>query len=1184
MRSNKKTLLLSAVTLGLLTSSLNPGLVSASAEAGNGNGNGDAAVEDPAEDISKENGTTYHVVRSGETVFSISNKYGISQEALRVWNNISNDIIHVDQILSVNGVNIYRELVKETNEFTSTQQFINQVAPIALEVAAKYDLYPSVMIAQATLETGSGKSELAVLANNFFGIKGTYKGNSIYKMSPEEVNGNMVSHSSRFRVYPNLYASFEDNGKRLRKGPNGDSEEASWKAENYQETWVENAYTYRDATQGLVNGGYATDSNYATKLNNIIEAYDLVKYDKKIYDFVEERQEKPVSTGSSNTAPEKTPADSFVASAKLLPNVSEIQTMTATELTELQEELANIRTAYSHLSDQDKQQSSVITWANYVQIKEEAVQKSLSENTTEDTPENNPEDTPNDYSSEAVGKEFITAARGLPNISEIEQMNGSQLSVLQSEIASVRDLFNDLPSAAQEREDIARWTGYLSAKESTANALLVNGEEFISTVRSLPNVDSIEEMNKSKLLTLEEEMTSVRFLYDVLPSSTQEMANVVHWEGYLTEKEVAVNNQLIEEKMNALIHSFLTAARNQPVISEIEQMNISQLKTTQSEMTSVRDLYNDLPSAAQGDTEVARWEGYLSTKESKANVLLENSENFLLAARALPTVATIEELNESQLLTLEEEMDTVRSLYNILSSSIQENANITRWEGFLSEKESAVYSLLYADEEFITAARALPNIVVIEEMSHSQLIVLEEEISAVRSLYTDLSSNDKSNSKVAQWAGYLTEKENTLEVQLIVTAEQEAIAEFLDAADNLPNVSEIKRMSVGRLRNLEKGFINVRAIYDNLTHSQKRNEEVITWETYLTKKEETVVKIQASTDGFVDEARALPSISEINRMNGTQLEKVSDELDAVRKSYNKLTPAAQTFSHVITWESYLTEKENAIFGVSSVRLNYDIKYGVERGDTLNSIAEKFQVNLNRLLARNSNIDPENLKTGETIIVPNAVARPMDHAQARDGKHVIYLDAGHGGWEPGASFYGVKEKDLNLNIGRKLMNRLETLGYEVVNVRTNDQRVSLENRSKDANASNADIFVSLHHNSMGRANSSVSGIETFYYKYARGYNPSINQGYHNDGARLANSVYLSHLIQNNLVGATGANYRRVAGQSFAVLRETNIPATLVEFGFMDNKQELNKLKNGSYQNKMVNAVASAIDTYFKALYN
>lgn len=110
------------------------------------------------------------------------------------------------------------------------------------------------------------------------------------------------------------------------------------------------------------------------------------------------------------------------------------------------------------------------------------------------------------------------------------------------------------------------------------------------------------------------------------------------------------------------------------------------------------------------------------------------------------------------------------------------------------------------------------------------------------------------------------------------------------------------------------------------------------------------------------------------------------------------------------------------------------------------------------------------------------------------------------------------------------------------------------------------------------------LSRFIIKYSTTHNSSINKLYHNDGARIAESVYLSHLIQTNLIEATGANNRGVKEGALAVLRETAIPATLLEFGFIDNKQELSQLTNDDYQNNMIHAVANGRGgCQFKTLY-
>lgn len=227
--------------------------------------------------------------------------------------------------------------------------------------------------------------------------------------------------------------------------------------------------------------------------------------------------------------------------------------------------------------------------------------------------------------------------------------------------------------------------------------------------------------------------------------------------------------------------------------------------------------------------------------------------------------------------------------------------------------------------------------------------------------------------------------------------------------------------------------------------------------------------------------------------------------------------------------------------------------------------------------------PTQLRSGQELLIPSATARPMDHQQAHDNRHIIYLDAGHGGSESGAVYNNTAEKTLNLTMANKVSSRLKAKGYEVVRLRTNDEYIALLERSRRANNTNADIFVSLHHNAMAGNTTTASGIETFYYRYNTSYPSTINEANHNNGTRITNSAYLSSLIQNNLIKETGAVDRGVKTNTFSVLRETAIPSTLLEFGFMNNPTEYQKLINNNYQNKMAQAVVDAIDSYFINLY-
>ena len=156
--------------------------------------------------------------------------------------------------------------VKITPNMTG-KEFIEAIADYATEVADKNDLYASVMIAQACLESGFGTSGLASSPYyNLFGIKGAYKGKSVHMQTLEDGSNGMYSINAGFRDYPSPKESLEDYADLL-------------STNFYKGAHKSKTSTYRDATRFLT-GRYATDRNYARKLNGIIEAYDLTQYDE----------------------------------------------------------------------------------------------------------------------------------------------------------------------------------------------------------------------------------------------------------------------------------------------------------------------------------------------------------------------------------------------------------------------------------------------------------------------------------------------------------------------------------------------------------------------------------------------------------------------------------------------------------------------------------------------------------------------------------------------------------------------------------------------------------------------------------------------------------------------------------------------------------------------------------------
>ena len=192
--------------------------------------------------------------------------------------------------------------------------------------------------------------------------------------------------------------------------------------------------------------------------------------------------------------------------------------------------------------------------------------------------------------------------------------------------------------------------------------------------------------------------------------------------------------------------------------------------------------------------------------------------------------------------------------------------------------------------------------------------------------------------------------------------------------------------------------------------------------------------------------------------------------------------------------------------------------------------------------------------------------------------VVYLDAGHGGYDPGASYFGISEKSLNLAIQSRVKAKLEAEGYQVVTTRTSDTYVDLTDRSRAANASESDIFVSIHINASG--SSAAQGIETYYYQPYAEYPSRINATYHANPTRLSMSDTLANAIQSSLINATGAQNQGVKRQTFAVLRETTAPAVLLELGFLSNPQEAARLNTSAYQETLANAIVAGIKSYYE----
>lgn len=175
---------------------------------------------------------------------------------------------------------------------------------------------------------------------------------------------------------------------------------------------------------------------------------------------------------------------------------------------------------------------------------------------------------------------------------------------------------------------------------------------------------------------------------------------------------------------------------------------------------------------------------------------------------------------------------------------------------------------------------------------------------------------------------------------------------------------------------------------------------------------------------------------------------------------------------------------------------------------------------------------------------------------------VVIDPGHGGTDPGAVANGSKEKEINLQVAQKVAKNLQKKGIEVIMTRNKDEYLGLVERANVGTENKATIFVSLHCNSA--ENTTATGIETYYY---------INTDNEYD-------ENLATCIQKEVIKATGAKDRGVKSANFSVLRNSVIPAALVEMGFISNPSESENISDSAYQNKIAQGVTNGIIRFLK----
>ncbi|MGB3612814.1 MAG: N-acetylmuramoyl-L-alanine amidase [Elainellaceae cyanobacterium] len=197
----------------------------------------------------------------------------------------------------------------------------------------------------------------------------------------------------------------------------------------------------------------------------------------------------------------------------------------------------------------------------------------------------------------------------------------------------------------------------------------------------------------------------------------------------------------------------------------------------------------------------------------------------------------------------------------------------------------------------------------------------------------------------------------------------------------------------------------------------------------------------------------------------------------------------------------------------------------------------------------------------TPLPPSQPLPPESLPRIPNGRIIVVIDPGHGGFDPGAvGIGGLQEKNIVLPVSIQVAQILEQQGISAILTRRTDREIDLEPRVQIAERANATLFVSIHANAISLSRPDVNGIETYY---------TSGQG-----------QQLARVIHNSLLQATGGPDRGVRSARFYVLRNTSMPAVLVETGFVTGAQDAPRLANPAYQTQLAQGIARGILQYIQ----
>lgn len=1112
------------------------------------------------------------------------------------------------------------------------QSFINQYAEQVIAIATPNDMYPSVMLAQGILESAAGTSDLAKLANNFFGIKfiegvdnGTY--DYVEYVSNEYINGVVVPVKSKFRKYKTPLDSFKDNAKKIRNGTID-------KPDRYKGVLRSNTKTYKDATAALIAGGYATSPDYATKLNALIETWHLQRYDQGSKFSIDDLGTKLRVFGNSFTA------RGWVLSPYRVQDISVIyqnKVIGTGNIGILRNDVANAyplynqnNSGFSFSADTKALPMGKSTVTIRISLSNG---ETLNRNITVTRPDEAPKlylESPNNnqvISNQQVIRGWGVALSGIQAISV--SLNGVNYPITNFGL-SRPDVKQAFPEYLTDKAGFSINLDTLPLSPEKTYLLRVemltnNGEKLSKEIQVKKGPTDI----KSSIDSISEGKTYYDQSYSLsgwILSNVKINKVSVYLDTNLLKDDVAVNlirNDVYQAYPQYQIKnsgfatsvdfSTATAGKHQLVIklqlADGTIRNLTRniliekkadrfyLDTLSSKTTEVYGDYSIHGWALSAKSKFQTLKVYLNDQKIEEIMINKNREDvyqmfpqYQDRNSGFSFVLPSQELDLNKTYTLKFEFIT------------SEGTQVTKtYQVMRKEQPKKIYldnapkQILYND--YSLRGWAIGNSELVDIKILDGTTSVSKDVSFlhrldVKKLYPKnyYGTNGNGFSVTLDWSK-LTSGTKSLSV----------VAAFKDGT------------TINTKMNVQIDKLDDKVYFDHPT-SKITGDSLRIQGWFLSEK--NVSKINAtiknsSIQNVIASQLARPDVYNFYPQYNQKNAGFSGSLDLsslVSGNYTLVLTVTKVDGTTCNFEKkFLLEKQPIRTSIDAPTTNININNGdltvrgwfladegvkevqylvngtsigrfssfAARSDVYNAYPAYNLLNSGFSFSIANKYFKAGQNTVKLVFVTNS-NRTVEKTITVHNTWTIVVDAGHGGIDSGAVGNGVYEKSINLAIALRAEEKLKRAGYTVVTTRRTDVSLGagsldLIERARIANENNADLFISIHQNSASTF--LARGIETYYQELATTPSNGINQS-----QRIQKSINLAGKTQAQLIQKTGLPSRGVKCENFHVIRQTFMPAILVEGGFVTNPTDASLMKTTAHQDRMAEAIRVAVTSY------